>query len=94
MSTWTEKSQAIPVIQAGVSDRMAFIKKVYSLLGLSLLTGILASVFTLSNVGFLDTVNQNYWFFVIAGSNLRFCSSFYRSSIDCKKIKRKNTHFI
>ena len=35
MSTWTEKSQAIPVIQAGVSDRMAFIKKVYSLLGLS-----------------------------------------------------------
>ena len=66
MSTWTEKSQAIPVIQAGVSDRMAFIKKVYSLLGLSLLTGILASVFTLSNVGFLDTVNQNYWFFVIA----------------------------
>ena len=60
MSTWTEKSQAIPVIQAGVSDRMAFIKKVYSLLGLSLLTGILASVFTLSNVGFLDTVKPNY----------------------------------
>ena len=34
---------------------------------MSLLTGILASVFTLSNVGFLDTVNQNYWFFVKIG---------------------------
>ena len=66
MSAWTEKSQAIPVIQAEVSDRMAFIKKVYSLLGLSLLTGILAAVFTLSNTGFLITVNQYYWGFVIA----------------------------
>ena len=66
MSTWTEKSQAIPVVQAAVSDRMAFIKKVYSLLGLSLLTGILASAFTLNNHSFLITVDQYYWGFVIA----------------------------
>ncbi len=66
MSTLTKKSLAIPVVQAEVSDRMAFIKKVYGLLGLSLLSGILASVYTLSNEGFLITVSQNYWVFYIA----------------------------
>ena len=60
MSTWTEKSQAIPVIQAGVSDRMAsnssrsiFIKKVYSLL-----LKILASVYSL--LGFLLSLLTGY----------------------------------
>jgi FtsH-binding integral membrane protein len=66
MSVWTEKSTAIPVAEAKTVDRLTFIKKVYNLLSLSLLTGILAGVFTLNNEGLLLLVAKNQLLFFIA----------------------------
>ena len=65
MSVWTEKSP-MPVATAKVTDRMTFIKKVYGLLGLSLITGIAAASMTLSNIAFLQIVAQNHLLFLIA----------------------------
>lgn len=66
MSVWTEKANPIPVASAEVTDRMTFIKKVYGLLGLSLLTGILSGAVVLNNEGLLLLVAKNQLLFFIA----------------------------
>ena len=65
MSVWTEKANPVPVATADVTDRLTFLKKVYWLLSLSLLTGILASIFTLNSPGLLLLVAKNQFLFLI-----------------------------
>lgn len=55
----------VAAIDAPVSERMAFLKKVYGLLAVSVFTAVVASVMTLSNELFLQTVRTNYFVFII-----------------------------
>ena len=64
MSVWTEQNP-VSVAVAPVIDRLSFLKRVYGLLSLSLLTGILAGTFTLNNEALLAVVSRNIiWFFI------------------------------
>ena len=72
MSTWTEKKEAVIVAQAPVLDRLAFLKKVYTLLTLSLGTAVFAGWFTITTPAFLLTVANNHLLFIILQIGLIF----------------------
>jgi FtsH-binding integral membrane protein len=55
----------VPVAAAPVSERMAFIKKVYGLLSISIFLAAAASWMTINNPAFLAVVTGNYLMFII-----------------------------
>lgn len=65
MSVWTERPASIPVATAETTDRLTFIKKVYSILAISLLSGIISATLTLGNQEFLAMVARNRLLFFI-----------------------------
>ena len=73
MSVWTEQSK-ISVAEAPVIDRLSFLKRVYGLLSLSLITGILAGTFALNNEPLLALVAKNIiWFFIAEIAMIFLC---------------------
>lgn len=58
-------AQPMTVAQASVPERMAFLRKVYGLLSLSIFLAATASWMTLSNTAFLETVIANSFLFLI-----------------------------
>ena len=54
------------VAEAPLADRLTFVKKVYGLLTLSIVTGVVGGYFTLTTPGLFNMVVNNFWLFVIA----------------------------
>ena len=61
------QSYNLPVVaaNASITERMAFLKKIYGLLSISILMAAGASWFTLNNEGFFMVVAQNQMLFFI-----------------------------
>ena len=57
---------SIPVSQVSVPERLAFIRKVYGLLAISIIMAATASWMTLNNEAFFATVTNNYLLFIVA----------------------------
>jgi len=73
MQSLRQYAQPITASQASVPERMAFLRKVYGLLSLSIVLASAASWMTLSNERFLGMVATNYFVFVI----LEFAAIFF-----------------
>lgn len=58
-------SQPVTAASAPLAERMAFLKKVYGLLSLSVLLAAGASWLTIRNQAFLETVQRNYLIFIV-----------------------------
>ncbi len=65
---------------APLHERLAFIRKVYSLLSISLLMAIVACTVTLTNTGFLAFVAQNMMIFAIGQFGVLIASNFIKSN--------------
>ncbi len=65
METLREYGQPVPAAAAPLAERMAFLKKVYGLLSISILMAAGASWMTINNEAFLSTVANNYILFII-----------------------------
>ncbi len=65
MQSMPQYAQPVPASQVSVQERMAFLRKVYGLLSISVLMAAAASWMTLSNETFLQTVAANYIVFII-----------------------------
>ena len=66
-------AQQVTAAQVSVPERMAFLRKVYGLLSLSVILAAAASWMTLSNERFLGMVATNYFVFII----LEFAAIFF-----------------
>lgn len=73
MQSMRNYAQPVPAAQVSVSERMAFIRKVYGLLSLSVIMAAAASWMTINNEGFLRMVAANYILFII----LEFAAIFF-----------------
>ncbi len=65
MQSMPQYAQPVPASQVSVPERMAFLRKVYGLLSLSVFMAAAASWMTLNNETFLQTVAANYIIFII-----------------------------
>ncbi|MBU2512986.1 Bax inhibitor-1/YccA family protein [bacterium] len=66
MQSMPNYARPIPASQVSVPERMAFLRKVYGLLAISVLLAGAASWMTLNNEAFLVTVASNYILFIVA----------------------------
>ena len=73
MQSMPNYAQPITAAQASVPERMAFLRKVYGLLSISVFMAAIASWMTLTNEVFLATVAQYYIGFII----LEFAAIFF-----------------
>ncbi|MBU2644197.1 Bax inhibitor-1 family protein [bacterium] len=73
MQTVENYRQAIPAAAAPLEERMAFLKKVYGLLSISVLMAAGASWMTMQNEAFLRVVYNNYILFIV----LEFAAIFF-----------------
>lgn len=73
MQTVQNFSQPIPAAAAPLAERMAFLKKVYGLLAISVFLAAGASWTTITNQAFLNVVAGNYILFII----LEFAAIFF-----------------
>jgi FtsH-binding integral membrane protein len=65
MRTAPQFASTVPAAAASVDERMAFLRKVYGLLSLSLFLAAVASWMTIRDENFLSVVYQNYMVFII-----------------------------
>lgn len=73
MQSVEQPRSIVPVIAAPLAERMAFLKKVYGLLSISILLAAGASWMTISNQSFLETVYNNLLLFIV----LEFAAIFF-----------------
>jgi len=66
MQTVQDYRAIVPAAAAPVEERMAFLKKVYGLLSISVFLAAGASWLTMSNQGFVSMVYSNYLLFIVA----------------------------
>lgn len=66
------------VAEVPLSERLAFIRRVYSLLAISLVLGVAAGALTISNLAFLSFVASNIFLFFIAEFGVLIASNFVK----------------